>query len=90
MPRTQYEQRQNLTGNYATLLGSRGGFSVFFNLAYSRPESAAISPFMYIQTMFHLLLAVLLAQDSNGSKWNKDKFHGGSKASEHMEKGLLF
>lgn len=40
--------------------------------------------------MFHLLLAVLLAQDSNGSKWDKDKFHAGSKASEHMEKGLLF
>lgn len=39
--------------------------------------------------MFHLLL-VVLAQDSDGSKWDKEKFHAGSEVSEHREEGLLF
>lgn len=46
LPQTKYEKRQNLTGNYSALLGSRGSLSFFFNLAYSRPESAVIYPFI--------------------------------------------
>lgn len=48
----------------------------FFNLMYSRAESAAIYPFIF-KLCFPFLLAALVAWDRNGSQWDKEKFHAG-------------
>lgn len=48
----------------------------FFNLMYSRAESAAIYPFIF-KLCFPFLLAALVAWDRNGSQWDKEEFHAG-------------